>query len=81
MRNFDASWPSHDGRKHMKRTRDLTEIRNGFIRRWFKVLEYGILNKRYVLEKAPAASVDTTLILTNSDTADNLDGKYPYKHA
>ena len=50
-------------------------------RRWFKVLEYGILNKRYVLEKAPAASVDTTLILTNSDTADNLDGKYPYKHA
>jgi hypothetical protein len=57
MRDFDASWPSHDGRKHMKRTRDLIESRNGFFRdrRWFKVLEYGILNKRYVLEKAPAA--------------------------
>jgi hypothetical protein len=66
MRDFDASWPSHDGRKHMKRTRDLTEKTDD----GFKVLEYGILNKRYVLEKAPAASVDTTLILTNNNTAD-----------
>jgi hypothetical protein len=50
----------------MKRTRDLTEKTDD----GFKVLEYGILNKRYVLEKAPAASVDTTLILTNNNTAD-----------
>jgi hypothetical protein len=58
----DASWrTSHDGRKHVKCTRD----ENGFTRPIDSkgVLEYDIL-KRYVLEKPPS-SLYTTLIDTN----------------
>jgi hypothetical protein len=39
-------------------------------------LEYGIL-KRYVLEKTPAAPVDTTLKLTNKTQQITWTGKYP----
>ena len=61
----DASWTSHNERKHVKCTRD----GNGFTRPIDSnskkgVLEYDIL-KRYVLEKPPATSLYTTLIVTN----------------
>jgi hypothetical protein len=63
MRVRDASWTSHDDCKHVKCTRD----GNGFTRPIDSktgVLEYDIL-KRYVLEKPPATSLYTTLIVTN----------------
>lgn len=65
----DASWTSHDDRKHVKCTRD----GNGFTRPIDSkskkgVLEYDILNKRYVLEKPPTTSLYTTLIVTNRDS-------------
>jgi hypothetical protein len=59
----DASRTSHDDRKHVKCTRDGMDSHVRLIQRKNGVLEYDIL-KRYVLEKPPAASLYTTLIVT-----------------
>lgn len=79
MRDFDASWASHDGRKHVRFTHVMRVMIHETI--WISLiqrngLEYGIL-KRYVLEKPPAAPVDTTLKLTNKTQQIIWTGKYP----
>ena len=74
MRDFDASWASHDGRKHVRITRDPKDgsaFTDSRTRVWHP--------QKVCTRKAPTGSVDTTLILTNKTKTQQMTwtGKYP----